>query len=335
MKVFDFQPSDYAGEYAKNGYVHIVGGVCPEFLRHTQDLVEELLSNPQQVALHEFEIKGKKRQFLFEFPQHSIAGVYDAMAGVSGLNRNTLTLCERHIKVYDHTANPHPPPHKDRVASTLTVGLPLNVGVDSYLELYPSDQLEINPYNSSALWRSSLDPEQLPEVVLQDIQPVRLEVQPGDTVMFRGSSIYHERINAANTRILYLKFNDLRLDPTGEDPMTQEQLAASREQLDALPDETLFQAVVEVSPRLVRISRHYTRLHWKEVLQCYVAGESEFGLSQEDFRLLQQADGRRTVRGLLDTLGVPHPQHAEVLPRVRRLINRQALVFIRDANRER
>lgn len=59
--------------------------------------------------------------------------------------------------------------------------------------MFPKSELEINPYNTTALWRSSLDDQDLPDNVLKDIQPLKLDVRPGDVVLFRGSSIYHER----------------------------------------------------------------------------------------------------------------------------------------------
>ena len=103
-----------------------------------------------------------------------------------------------------------------------------------------------------------------------EIEPVKVDVRPGDVVLFRGSSIYHERVNAANTTLLYLKFNSMRLDPIGEDPSTPVQREVSLNILSNKSDEQLLDSVIEVSPKLERISRHYTRLYWKEVIQAYV-----------------------------------------------------------------
>lgn len=329
-QVFDFEPREFAESYAEKGYVHIAHGVCPEFLRQTQQLVNDLLADPNQTALHEFEIKGKKRQFLFDFPPGSLEGVFDAVAEVAGLDRRSITICERHIKVYDDAANKNPPPHKDRVASQVTVGLPLEVGPDSYLELYPQDLLTVNPYNTTALWRSSLDANELPEVALQNATRVKLKVKPGDTVMFRGASIYHERINAAGTRVLYLKFNDMRLDPSGEDPSTNLQIDRTLRALEGMSDEQLLDSVVEVCPKLVQVSRHYTRLNWQEALQCYVTGQPGFNLSSVEFDILKQANSHRTVRSVLESIGIPRQAQANHVPGVRRLLQRTALVFIRD-----
>ena len=48
-----------------------------------------------------------------------------ALAKTAGLDDTNITLCERHIKVYEADAKAHVPPHKDRLASQLTVGIPL------------------------------------------------------------------------------------------------------------------------------------------------------------------------------------------------------------------
>ena len=51
---------------------------------------------------------------------------------------------------------------------------------------------------------------------MKGISPVVLDPRPGDVVVFQGSSIYHERMRAAGSKILYLKLNAMGLDPIGE-----------------------------------------------------------------------------------------------------------------------
>ncbi len=319
MNVFCFSPESYHDEYETNGFVHVKGGVSPEFLAYAQQTAYDLIA--AEKSLEEWNFKGKKQQFLMEFPDDSDfpRGVKETVARVAGLPADKMTLCERHIKAYEEVANNNPPPHKDRVASQVTVGLPLKVPNGSYIILYPHDYLTINPLNSTALWRTSLDEDQLPENVLRGIEPVRLDVQPGDVVLFRGSSIYHERVNPSNTILLYLKFNAMGLDPLGEDPDTPVLRERTLGCLSDLSDEDLLDMPVAVSPRLERISRHYTRLYWKEVVQAYVSGEKEFTLSEAELRIFQVIDGGRTVREVIARLGIPEPEYLGLVPTFRRL----------------
>lgn len=322
MRVFQFDPSEYAASYARDGYVKIQAGVSPAFLafvlKEAHDLVEE------QKSLKDWEFKGKKQQFLFSFPRESDYpdGVHEHVAAVTGLLLHDLTLCERHIKVYDETAVANPPPHKDRVASEVAVGIPIVVPEGSELILYPSTDVSPNPYNTTALHRSSLDEHEFPENKLKGISPVSVDVQPGDVIMFRGSAIWHERVNSANTATLYLKFNGMRLDPLGEDRSTMAQRQQSLELLSSLTDAQLLASAIEVSPRLERISRHYTRLYWKEVIQAYVGGEQEITLTERDLQIFRNVEGGRTVAGTLRRIGVSDSELPDALSATRRLIAR-------------
>jgi hypothetical protein len=320
MQVFKFSPEAYAAQYRRQGYVHIKGGVGPDFLAFAKQQAERLIED--QRSLKDWEFKGKKEQFLFSFPADADypVGVHHAIAGVTGLSAERMTLCERHLKTYDHSAAPNPPPHKDRVASEVAVGIPLSVSPQSVVILYPATQVAPNPHTTTALLRRSMDDHELPENVLKDIEPVKVDVQPGDVIMFRGSAIWHERLNPADTSILYLKFNSLRLDPLGEDPTTPAQRERTLKVLPTLDDEQLLASRIEVSPRLTQISRHYTRLHWKEVIQAYIEGEKEFNLSEQDLQFFRQVENGKTVRGTLYRLGVPETEPSSWLASVRRLI---------------
>ena len=330
MQAFQFNPSDYVSAYAREGFVHIKSALAPEFLGYALRQFENLLAK-QDGDMKEREIKGKKLQFLFEFPADCdiVTEIYQKVAEVAGVPGERLTLCERHINAYEKTAAVNPPPHKDRLASQITVGLPLRVPINSYLILYPEDYRETNPFVSAAAWRDSLDQAQLPERVLADIEPVRLEVPPGDILVFRGNSTYHERVNPAETVVLYLKFNAMGLDPIGEDPFTLKQRNRSLEMLQQDSDEQLLERFVRLSPRLDKISRHHTRLYWKEVIQAYVWGEKEFTLSELEFQLLKQIDEGRVVRDVMDRLGIPPTERLAHVEMFRRLADLQGLDFVR------
>ena len=132
----------------------------------------------------------------------------------------------------------------------------------------------------------------------------------------------------ANARILYLKLNGMRLDPMGEDPSTLRQQNTSQEILIQLDDQKLLDCIIEVSPRLEKISRHYTRLYWKEVIQAYVADEKEFTLSELELEVFKKAEGQKTVREIISRLGIPEPDHVEHVPMIRRLAKLKGLDII-------
>ena len=67
MKVFDFDPADYAGEYKARGIVHVPGGVSAEFFEFAATQARNCLARGQDLG--EWKFPGKKIQFLFEFPE--------------------------------------------------------------------------------------------------------------------------------------------------------------------------------------------------------------------------------------------------------------------------
>ena len=328
MNVFKFDPQNFSKQFAMNGFVHIKNGVNPEFLQYAKETANQLVEKDKQIK--EWGIKGKKLQYLMEFPESTDFPneLFDVVSEVSGLERENFTLSERHIKVYEDVADNNPPPHKDRLASQVTVGIPLEVPNDSYLILYPEDHLTINPFSTTALWRTSLDAENLPENILRNIEPVKVDVRPGDVVMFRGSSIYHERVNPAYTKLLYLKFNSMKLDPLAEDPRTIQNREKSLSLLEHKSDKELLNIKVDVSPMLEKISKHYTRLYWKEVKQAYVNGEKEITLSNDEYRIIKNCNGERTIKKEIEHLGVHYNQLTSYVSIFRRLIKLGVLDLI-------
>ena len=325
MRVFDFNPREYADKYSRDGCVHIKNGVNPEFLAFAQKFTESALKNQEKTGLKEWRFANKKSQFLFEFPELTDLklNVKDVIADVASLPKNKLTLCERHIKVYDDNAQANPPAHKDRVASEVTVGIPLVVPDNSYLILYPDSHRDVNPYSSTALYRSSLDEDQLPEITLKNIEPLKLFVWPGDVVLFKGSSIYHERVNPANTSLLYLKFNGMQLDPIGEDVNTPILRKTSEQKLQQLDNEKFLDCHIMVSPQLEKISRHYTRLNWQEVIQIYLWKQKEITINEFELRFIKSIDDGATIRKVLQKNN--DPCDTKTLLAIKRLIHLGAL----------
>ena len=322
--IFTFDPEEYAEEYAKNDYVLVKNGVHPDFLTVAKEQAAK--QEEAHKDLDNWHFKGKKRQYLYDFEEWDFYdGGFETMAKIAGLPMDQFTLCERHIKVYESEAKANVPPHKDRVAAQLTVGLPLDIPEGSHVVLWPDVQRDVNALNSTALYRSSLDEKDLPENVLKGIEPIRIYAEPGDVLLFRGNSMYHERENPADSGVLYLKFNAMRLDPIGEDPSTLAQQETSQEILAANDDQALLDLEIEVSPRLEKISRHYTRLYWKEVIQVYVGGEKEFNISELELETIKKVDGVITVRDAIANLGASEFEYLKHIPMIRRLAELKAL----------
>ncbi len=334
MKVFDFHPASYAAQYAADGYVHLKNGVSAEFVEFALQQAKRLMG--ADADLKEWKFNGKKMQFLFDFPAASAEGdwrgVKDAVAALTGLARKPLTLCERHIKVYDANAPEAPPPHKDRVASEVAVGFPLVVSPGSHLVVFPGCHTDVNRFGTTELYRRSLDEDALPEKVLAGVEPVRIDMQPGDVVLFKGSSLYHERMLPAKSIVLYFKFNALRLDPLGEDPATPVQRLAALARLENATDDELLRLALEASPRLDRVSRLYSRFAWTEIVQAQVWGEKEFCLDERELELIRRADGVTAVADLLRGLGCSAGEQPAMLASIRRLVRRQALDLVPAPN---
>jgi hypothetical protein len=293
--MFKFDPRQYAAQFASEGYVHIPKGATDEFYAKMSKQADEYISTR---TMKEFAI-GDKQQAMYEFPGDGdyTAELFDAVAGVTGLNRRAMVLSERHIKAYESTAEPEPHAHKDRFASEISVGISVHVQKGSTLVLYPYDENTVNAFNTSVGLRASLSKEQYPEPVLKKARRVEINDAPGDVIMFRGHSIWHLRANPANTTMLYLKLNTFNCDPLGEDPATPE--TRKRTQLAAAaPDEQFERLIPLIGRRVDYIHRHYNR-NWVEVPGVVLWGEKHFSIDEFELNALRAMDGKRTVGAVI------------------------------------
>jgi len=295
MRIFDFDPADHRADYEADGWVHIPGGVTAEFHELLLDYAREELG---EHMLEGFAIKGKKEQSLFEFPEgvDYPDEVFDVIAALCGLNRATMTLSERHIQAYETSAAPEPAAHKDRFPSQVSVGLSIAIPEDSRLVLYPHDHRALNPYNTSAGFRRSLQPDELPEVALRDAREVEIDDQDRDVVVFPGSTTWHLRRRSASSINLYLKLNDFDCDPLGEDPHTAGRRAATLDAVASVDRGDAHAYVPVLARRLDTVARTYTRAGWEqEGLEAQVFGEEPFGLTSLQLEALQAVDGKRSL----------------------------------------
>jgi hypothetical protein len=295
MRVFSFDPSEHRETFLSQGWLHIKNGVTPEFVEVMKEFVARELSEEQ---LKQFALAGKKGQGRFEFPPEvDFPGeMFDVIAEVCGLDRETIALSERHINAYNNDAKPDPAPHKDRDASKVSVGLCIEPA-DSEVVIYPGASRERNPYVSAATYYDSLSTDQKPENTLTENQAVVIRDEPGDVVMFYGSEIWHLRRRSAGSVNLYLKFNDFDYDPLGEDPTTLERQERTRQVLSGNGD--LNHAVVKPSRQLEQLTRVYSR-NALQVRQAKIWGRKPLALGEKEFQILQSLNGGKEVAALGD-----------------------------------
>ena len=330
MKVFTFAPHEFAKDFKENGFVHIQKGISTEFL----EFAREQLGRCRQSGYNEIparEIKSKKKQYLFDLLKDdgSLSDLFAPLAQLTGSSAPGMTLSERHIMIYDENAAALPPLHKDRLASEVSVGIPLEPSASDRIVLLPWCAGEINLLDSAVYC------ERVPNSTLESVQGwnlepgeyrriesnplVELDAKPGDVVIFKGSTIFHGRLHAAKSSILYFKFNTMGLDPLGEDPSTEMRRKRTLEILPNKSDDELLNSLVELSPRLQHIDRQYSRLDWRCVLRVSVSGEKEFTISDDDLRFIFAVQGPEKVRDVLSGLGANNEQLLSHVPRLRRL----------------
>jgi hypothetical protein len=297
--MFAFQPREYRDTFARDGFVHIHQGLSAEFYRNLAKQVEDYLAGE---LLADFAI-GDKQQALYEFPPGADyhGQLVNAVAGVCGVEAGRLVLSERHIKAYEAKAVPDPLAHKDRFASEFAVGFSVRVAAGSALNLFPDDELAVNPFNSSTELRASLRKESLPEATLQGARRIAIVDAPGDVIIFRGHAMWHLRSRPAGTVMLYLKLNSYNCDPLGEDPES----AAVRERTMQLLNHTdakLADMIPHLGRRVDYIQHRYNR-DWREVIGVVLWGQRHFTIDAEELRALQAVDGRRSVREVIEAMG--------------------------------
>jgi len=181
-------------------------------------------------------------------------------------------------------------------ALLVAVGLSIDVPAGSTLVLYPTDYRQVNRFLTAGQ-RDSLLPHELPEVVLEDAQPVVISDAPGDVTMFQGSSMWHLRQNSAGAALLYLKCNDFDCDPLAEDPTTQVRRERTRGVLAGL-DVTPASLVPVLGRRFQSVSREYGR-DWCEDLWLRIFDEDPVRIDDRHLEVLRSVDGTRTWAALV------------------------------------
>ncbi len=301
MRIFQAEAEEHRAHFESQGWVHMPGGCSEEFLGHLVALARHE-ARTLELAGH----RGSKDQFRY-IPPPDVAlrdELFGFVSALSGVAAESLTLSECHLNVYDDDAPEEPPPHKDRYASQFTVGISVDVPSESSLVLYPYDHRELNRFFTSAQLRESLDPDELPEVVLQGSEEVEIHDRPGDVVVFPGSSMWHHRRHSANPVFLYLKCNDFDCDPLQEDDDT----ALRRKQTESLVvgDDPDLDGVTPVLSRRLEWTAPLAGRDWNERYFAKLWESSPFPLSEVDYRIVRAIDGRTEWGKIAAALGHDH-----------------------------
>ncbi|WP_112322091.1 hypothetical protein [Oceanibium sediminis] len=214
MQVYKRDPADYHDELNTKGYAHLKDILGDEFVEYLKSFFARMMREATNES-EDWKIKGKKRQFVFEFPSREEALELRAgLARLTGMEVDKITISERHLKVYDDNANPYPAPHKDRSASHYSIGFPVHLPEGSTVCIFPD--LDPGPNTEDrAVFLTERDRPDLAQIY-ENENCIMLNEKVGDIVIFHGSSLWHERLRGAGTAVLYIKCNETGNDPLGE-----------------------------------------------------------------------------------------------------------------------
>jgi hypothetical protein len=204
----------YREQLKRDGYVLLKDVLSEAFMCDLKSYLERSRSGDVQ-EYGRWRIGGKKQQFLYDFPDATMAERFrEEIAALTGLNAGTFTISERHLKQYDTDAPEYPAPHKDRGASKFSIGLPVYLGPDTSVCVFP--KLDRTPNDGErAVFMTEQDHPGLKDIY-DSPDALPLHEALGDMIVFLGSAIYHERIRPRGTSVVYIKVNDEGFDPLGE-----------------------------------------------------------------------------------------------------------------------
>ncbi|MCB1433235.1 MAG: hypothetical protein KDK75_12385 [Alphaproteobacteria bacterium] len=215
----------YRDQLEQDGYILLKDIISDDFMATLQ----EFLAKSRTGDVSEYgtwRIGGKKHQFLYDFPSEDIADRFRSeLAALTGLNEQGFTISERHLKQYEDDAPEYPAPHKDRGASKYSIGLPIHLGPETSVCVFPTLDREPNE-GERAVFMTEKDNPGLADIYASP-DALALNEELGDMIVFLGSSIYHERIRPRGTAVLYIKVNDEGFDPLGENIYAQDKEAVS------------------------------------------------------------------------------------------------------------
>lgn len=213
--IFKYDPGRARSDFERNGYVHLRDILDDAFVSYLHERHGECHRGEVE-DIRSSRIPGKKKQYLFDFPSRQCATEFrDGMAALTGIEKDRFTVSERHLYIYEPEAAPWPPPHKDRAASHVSIGLPILSPPGSTACVFPHFRFGPNR-EEKAIYLGDRDSTD-PNGAYHSEHAIMLNERPGDIVAFLGSSLFHARVRAGGTAILYIKANGVGHDPLNED----------------------------------------------------------------------------------------------------------------------
>jgi len=212
--IFNYDPGVANAEFKKCGYAHLRGVLNSSFLDSLIEFYHRANVDGEN-EIREKKIYGKKRQFLFRFSSAEDEREFrQGISRLTGIDEEALTISERHVYIYDSNAEPWPAPHKDRAASEVSIGFPIHCPDGSSACVFPG--LELGPNAEERAIYLTKGVGSNGDLIYETEDSILLNEEPGDVVLFLGSSLYHSRVKAAGTAVLYIKVNSEMRDPLGE-----------------------------------------------------------------------------------------------------------------------
>lgn len=214
--------AEYHGQLKRDGFILLKDILSDDMMACLKTYLARTKAG--QVAEYgQWRVGGKKQQFLFDFPTSEMADAFrKGIAALTGLSEQGFTISERHLKQYDNDAPAYPAPHKDRGASKYSIGLPVYLGPETSVCVFPN--LDRTPNDAErAVFLTEKDHPDL-ENIYNSPEALPLHEELGDMIVFLGSAIYHERIRPRGTSVIYIKVNDEGFDPLGENIYARERV---------------------------------------------------------------------------------------------------------------
>jgi hypothetical protein len=223
--VFKADLGSYRAQFDRDGYVLLKNILSDRFMQHLKEF-HQRTSSGELEECSTWRVPGKKLQYVFDFPSQAAADEFRVgIAKLTGVQEDKITISERHLKQYDEYAEEYPAPHKDRCASGISVGLPVYLGPDTSVCIFPSLDRSENTADTAVFLSAKPGAD---FKALYESDGVRLHEEVGDLIVFQGSSMFHERSRPRGTAVLYIKLNDRGDDPLGEDLYSSTPKAKSR-----------------------------------------------------------------------------------------------------------
>src|SRR4029078_4583357 len=98
VRIFAVDPAAHRYEYARPVWIHIKNGRTPEFLAALNDFVARAMTGGR--GDERFAFQGKKEHIVYDFAADFAdypGELYDFVSVLCGLDRESITLSERHF----------------------------------------------------------------------------------------------------------------------------------------------------------------------------------------------------------------------------------------------